>query len=70
MFWSWDNHTYQWTVIITCPDQSVFALGFGNVQKYLEMKYNTSHHLYGGGVVELAAEGDLALVEVVGLTHL
>ena len=34
------------------------------------MKYNAPHHLDSGGVVELAAEGDLALVEVVRLTHL
>ena len=34
------------------------------------MVSNTSAHLNSGGVVELAAEGDLALVEVVRLTHL
>ena len=48
----------------------LWASGMSNVQKYLEMKYNTSANLDSGGVVELAAEGDLALVEVVRLTHL
>ena len=69
MFWSWDNHTWQGTVIIPHV-QSCLAFDSGNLQKYLEMVSNTSAHLDGGGVVELAAEGDLALVEVVRLTHL